>query len=260
MRSLEVGSLAPKPIYPAKLEKCEQSGHTTKMIEVHGLVKYFGRFSALRDLNLRVGAGEFIALYGRNGSGKTTLLRILAGLCRPSSGTCRIHLDDLTNLHSVRGFVGYVSHNTALYQDLTALENLRFYAKLMNVRGGDQLLVERIDQVGLTGRETEPVRNFSRGMQQRLAIARAFLHDPRIMLLDEPFTGLDQTGSDFLKSYLGKAHSGDKACIMAIHDARLGYDLADRIVVIEKGTAALDIPKSSLSLEEFQEKLTSLTG
>jgi heme exporter protein A len=251
MRSLEVGSLAPKPIYPAKLEKCGRSGHTTKMIEVHGLVKYFGRFSALRDLNLRVGAGEFIALYGRNGSGKTTLLRILAGLCRPSSGTYRIHL---------RGFVGYVAHNTALYQDLTALENLRFYAKLMNVQGGDQLLRERIDQVGLTGRETEPVRNFSRGMQQRLAIARAFLHDPRIMLLDEPFTGLDQTGSDFLKSYLGNAHLGNRACIMAIHDARLGYDLADRIVVIEKGTAALDIPKSSLSLEEFQEKLTALTS
>ncbi len=230
------------------------------MIEVRGLTKYFGRFSALRDLNLKVKAGEFIALYGRNGSGKTTFLRILAGLCRPSSGTCRIHLNGLANPQSVRAAIGYISHNTSLYADLTALENLRFYARLMNATGGDQVLMERIGQVGLSGRETEPVRNYSRGMQQRLAIARAFLHDPMVLLLDEPFTGLDQAGSNFLRGHLQKAHSGGKTCIMAIHDARLGFELADRIVLIEKGAAALDVPKSSMGVEEFQEKMAALKG
>ncbi len=226
----------------------------TTTIEVRGLAKYFGRFSALRDLTLTVAGGEFIALFGRNGAGKTTFLKILAGLSRPSSGTFRIQSGGAVQPQFMRGAIGYLSHNTSLYFDLTALENLRFFAKLMEVDSDDNFLVQRIEAVGLAGREKEPVRNYSRGMQQRLAIARAFLHNPGILLLDEPFTGLDQAGSDFLKSYLMKARSEGKSCIMAIHDAQLGYEMADRIVMIEKGVAALDVPKSSLSLAEFQEK------
>jgi heme exporter protein A len=225
------------------------------MITARGLAKYFGRFSALRDLNLTVQAGEFIALFGRNGAGKTTFLRILAGLSRPSSGTFSIRFADEDAPRFARGSIGYLSHNTSLYVDLTALENLRFYAKLMSCPSDDGFLEQRIGHVGLSGREREPVRNYSRGMQQRLAIARAFLHDPALILLDEPFTGLDQAGSKILKNYLQKAHSEGKTCIMAIHDAALGYEMADRLVVIEKGVAALDVPKSSLSLPSFQEKL-----
>ncbi len=224
------------------------------IIEVQKLAKHFGRFSALRDLNLTVGTGEFIALFGRNGAGKTTFLRILSGLARPSSGFCRIQLPGDDPPRYPRGAIGYLSHNTSLYADLTALENLRFYSQLMDVPADDAFLEQRIGLVGLAGREREPVRNYSRGMQQRLAIARAFLHDPGILLLDEPFTGLDQAGSEFLKSYLQTAGSKNKTCIMAIHDAQLGYEMADRLVVIEKGVAALDVSKSSLSLGEFQEK------
>ena len=224
------------------------------MIEVRGLAKHFGRFSALRDLNLNIGTGEFIALFGRNGAGKTTFLRILSGLARPSSGTCRIQLGGTRATRYPRGAIGYLSHNTSLYADLTALENLRFYSQLMNVPDNDEFLFQRIGQVGLAGREREPVRNYSRGMQQRLAIARAFLHDPDILLLDEPFTGLDQAGSEFLKQYLLKAHVRNTICIMAVHDTQLGYEMADRLVVIERGVAALDVSKSSLSLAEFQEK------
>jgi heme exporter protein A len=205
-------------------------------------------------LNLTIGAGEFIALFGRNGAGKTTFLRIIAGLSRPSSGTYRVQLAGKCTPMHLRGAIGYLSHNTSLYLDLTGLENLRFYAQLMDVTAGEEFLVQRMAQIGLAGREKDPVRNYSRGMQQRLAIARAFLHDPDILLLDEPFTGLDQAGSAFLRNYLSKAHSEDKTCIMAIHDVQLGYEMADRLVVIEKGIAALDASKSSLSLEEFQEK------
>jgi heme exporter protein A len=223
------------------------------MIQVQGLSKYFGRFSALRELNLTVGTGEFIALFGRNGAGKSTLLRILAGLSRPSAGAYKIQ-DGAAKPFSLRRAIGYLSHLTSLYLDLTAIENLRFYAQLMDVRTDEEFLIQKIGRVGLAGREREPVRNYSRGMQQRLAIARAFLHDPEILLLDEPFTGLDQSGSDLLKGFLSGAHSRGKTCIMAIHDAQLGYEMADRLVILDKGSAVLDVPKSSLSLAEFRAK------
>ncbi len=228
------------------------------MIEVQGLAKYFGRFSALRDLSLTVRRGQFIALFGRNGAGKTTLLRILAGLARPSSGTILIGGDRPLSPSAARGAMGYLSHNTAIYADLTALENLRFYARLHGLDSADGEIEERIRRVGLAGRSREPVRNYSRGMQQRLAIARAFLHDPDILLLDEPFTGLDQTGTEFLKNYLSDAHARGKTCLMAIHDAPLGYQLADRLVAIEKGIVALDLAKESISLEEFQTRYGAL--
>ncbi len=228
------------------------------MIRVQGLAKWFGKFSALRDLRITVNKGEFIALFGRNGAGKTTFLRIVAGLTRASSGAVLVGEGPGRSPREARGAMGYLSHNTALYADLTALENLRFYAQLHGLPSGDAELERRIERVGLAGRGRDPVRNYSRGMQQRLAIARAFLHDPEILLLDEPFTGLDQAGTDFLKSYLTAAHSRGATCLMAIHDPALGYELADRLVVISKGVAALDLAKSSVTLAEFQDRYRAL--
>jgi len=225
------------------------------MIEVRKLAKHFGRFSALRNLNLTVAEGDFISLFGKNGAGKTTFLRILAGLSRPSAGVLNITPSRKNSSRFTRGNIGYLSHDTSLYMDLTALENLRFYAHLMDVSADTSTLSRRMDQVGLAGREREPVRNFSRGMQQRLAIARAFLHDPDILLLDEPFTGLDSSGSDFFKDYLAAAHAGGKTCIMAIHDVHLGYDIADRLVALGGGRISLDVPKASVDFKQCQEKL-----
>ena len=230
------------------------------MIEAHGLAKYFGRFTALRSLTVTIGRGEFISLFGRNGAGKTTFLRVVAGLSRPSSGSLRILDPEPLAPLAARGLMGYLSHNTALYLDLTALENLRFYAELHGLPHQDSDLERRIDVVGLSGRGHEPVRNYSRGMQQRLAIARAFLHDPQILLLDEPFTGLDQAGTEFLKGYLAGARRDGKTCIMATHDVPLGYELADRMLVIEKGVVALDLAKSRVSLAEFQSRYAELAG
>ena len=228
-------------------------------IEVRRLAKFYGRVAALRDLNLTVEAGDFVALFGRNGAGKTTFLRILAGLSRPSSGTFSIHPAGAVAPRFVRGEIGYLSHNTSLYADLTALENMRFYAQLMDVPADENFLVQKIEEVGLAGRAREPVRNYSRGMQQRLAIARAFLHNPGILLLDEPFTGLDQAGSNFLKEYLLRARSQGKICIMTIHDFQAGYEMADRLVVIEKGVAALDVPKTSISLDALKNQYRLIT-
>ena len=230
----------------------------SELIEVHGVAKYFGRFSALRDLHLSVPEGQFIALFGRNGAGKTTFLRILAGLSRPSVGSVRIH-SDKPGSQAARAATGYLSHNTALYLDLTALENLRFYARLLDLSASDAELEERIALVGLAGRAREPVRNYSRGMQQRLAIARAFLHDPGILLLDEPFTGLDQEGTGFLQDYLAEARRRGKTCLMAIHDTPLGYALADRLVVIEKGVVALDLATKTAGLDEFRRRYRDIT-
>lgn len=227
----------------------------TELIEIRGLAKYFGRFAALRDLHLSVAEGEFLALFGRNGAGKTILLRILAGLSRASSGTATIRGG---KPGAARGSIGYLSHNTAVYLDLTALENLRFYARLLDMPADDEKLEEHIAVVGLAGRSHEPVRNFSRGMQQRLGIARAFLHDPAILLLDEPFTGLDQAGMDFLQSYLRAAHARGKTCLMAIHDAPVGYALADRLVVIDRGVVGLDLARAAVSLDEFQARYKAL--
>ena len=234
------------------------------MIEVRGLAKYYGRQSALRGLDLRIARGDFIALFGRNGAGKTTFLRILAGPARPSAGTCRIApapggAGGETPART-RGRIGYLSHHTSLYPDLTALENLRFFAHLAGVPADDPSLAGKIGAVGLAGRECEPVRTYSRGMQQRLGIARALLHDPDILLLDEPFTGLDQAGADFLKGYLAGARRAGKTCVMALHDTGLGHQLASRLVVIDRGTAALDAERDSLPLDAFRERYAAILG
>ena len=223
-------------------------------IEVRNLTKYYGRSTALRDLNLDIGAGKCVAVFGKNGAGKTTFLRILAGLARPSSGNIKIIFSGGKTPRFARGEIGYLSHGMSLYPDMTALENLRFFAGLMNASAdnpNDAALIKRMEAVGLGGREFDPVRNYSRGMQQRLAIARAFLHDPAILLLDEPFTGLDQMGFEVMKNYIHRAKTEGKTCVMTLHDLALGYDLADRLVVIEKGSAALDASKKSLTLDGF---------
>ncbi|HSW39795.1 MAG TPA: ABC transporter ATP-binding protein, partial [Acidobacteriota bacterium] len=169
----------------------------------------------------------------------------------PSSGSIGFGQTGTEATGSARGAIGYISHSTCLYMDLTALENLRLYARLMNAPADDASLLGQIDMVGLRGRERDPVRNYSKGMQQRLAIARAFLHNPEIMLLDEPFAGLDQAGYDFLKNYLLRNRGGGKTCIMATHDIKLGHELADRLVVLEKGRAALDVASSTTSTDAF---------
>jgi heme exporter protein A len=217
------------------------------MIEVHHLVKRFGVKTVLKKLDFTVEEGEFVAILGPNGAGKTTLLRILASLTRPTLGEVRIANYSLPGqAAAVRRRLGVVSHQPLLYGDLTAEENLRFYGKMYAVPRLDQRIAEVLDLVGLAARRRDLVRTFSRGMQQRLAIGRAVLHDPEVMLFDEPHTGLDQDASAMLDTVMKEVASRGRTVVMTSHDLVRVGDLASRFDVLSRGTIRASIQRSHL--------------
>ena len=180
------------------------------MIELRKLTKSFGSKYALRGVNLRVMPGESLVIFGPNGAGKSTLIRILSSLSRPTSGTVHIGgLDLATHADGIRRHLGVVSHAPLLYDSLTAEENLRFFAGLYGMSQPEPRITTLLGQVGLTTRRGDLVRTFSRGMVQRLAIARALLHDPQVLLLDEPDTGLDPQAAEMLHDLLVQVSRGD---------------------------------------------------
>lgn len=215
------------------------------MIEVRKLVKRFGLKTVLRGMDFNVSQGEFVALLGPNGAGKTTFLRILATLSRPSLGAIRVagyHLPSQASL--VRKKLGVVSHMPLLYGDLTAEENLRFFARMYNIDDPVTRIKEVLNLIGLNSRRKDLVRTFSRGMQQRLAIGRAVLHDPEVMLFDEPHTGLDQDACDMLDKVLRDVAARGRTVVMTSHDLARVEDLATRFDVLNKGkiSASSSIP------------------
>lgn len=206
------------------------------MIQVHQLVKRFGPKGVLRKLNFTVAEGEFVALLGPNGAGKTTFLRILASLSRPTFGTVRIAGYELPHESAaVRRRLGVVSHMPLLYGDLTAEENLRFYGRMYAVEHLNERIDQMLEMVGLYSRRRDLVRTFSRGMQQRLAIGRAVLHDPDVLLLDEPHTGLDQDACAMLDNVLREVAARGRTVVMTSHDLARAADLASRFDVLSRG-------------------------
>jgi heme exporter protein A len=206
------------------------------MITVKKLVKRFGMKTILRGVDFEVQPGEFVALLGPNGAGKTTFLRILASLSRPSLGEVNIAGYQLPHhAAQVRARLGVVSHLPLLYGDLTAEENLRFYARMYNVSNHELRITEVLEMVGLANRRKDLVREFSRGMQQRLAIGRAVLHDPEVMLFDEPYTGLDQDASSMLDDVLRTVAAQGRTVVMTSHDLARAEDLATRFDILSRG-------------------------
>ncbi len=206
------------------------------MITVKKLVKRFGLKTVLRGLDFEVQEGEFVALLGPNGAGKTTFLRILATLSRPSFGEVRVAGYRLpAEAAHVRSTLGVVSHQPLLYGDLTAEENLQFYGRMYGVVELRKRIDEVIELVGLTSRRRDLVRNFSRGMQQRLAIGRAILPNPEVLLFDEPHTGLDQDACDMLDGLLREVAGQGRTVVMTSHDLARVEDLASRFDVLSRG-------------------------
>ncbi len=217
------------------------------MIEVKKLVKRFGLKPVLRGLDFQVQPGEFVALLGPNGAGKTTFLRILASLTRPSLGMVRIAGKRLPDeAAAVRRRLGVVSHQPLLYGDLTAEENLLFFARLYGLPNRSQRVAEVLEMVGLTHRRRDLVRTFSRGMQQRLAIGRAVLHDPEVMLFDEPHTGLDQDACQMLDTVLREVAARGRTVVMTSHDLARVADLASRFDVLSRGVIAASMQRSQM--------------
>ncbi|PKO20346.1 MAG: sodium ABC transporter ATP-binding protein [Chloroflexi bacterium HGW-Chloroflexi-1] len=229
------------------------------MIDLRKLTKAFGSKVALRGVDLRVTVGESLVIFGPNGAGKTTLIRILSSLSRPTGGSVRIGgLDLRTHADGIRRHLGVVSHAPLLYDSLTAEENLRFFGRLYSLPDPEPRITALLERVGLAGRRGDLVRTFSRGMVQRLAIARALLHDPAVLLLDEPDTGLDPQAAEMLHGLLAElsGRSGESAnqrtIVTVTHSIERGLAIADRVIILANGRIVFDADAQGMTAAEFR--------
>ncbi|MBT3363362.1 MAG: ABC transporter ATP-binding protein [Chloroflexi bacterium] len=230
-------------------------------IEAEGVTKSFGHHLVLRGIDLKLKRGEFLTIFGRNGAGKTTFLKILATLLRPSFGSVYMAGLDLSkNSMDIRRKIGVVSHQTFLYDELTAYENIKFYGKMYDVPKLDERARELIAKVGLASCIHEKVNTFSRGMQQRLTIARAMVHNPSILLLDEPETGLDQYASAMLQDLLTTFEAEKRTVVMTSHSLERGLQMGNRVVILSEGKIACDVASKDMSVSGLQELYQRYTG
>ena len=221
------------------------------LLEARGLERTFGRIRILHGINLFLGPGEALAVIGPNGAGKTTLLRVLAGLLRPTRGEVRLLDRPLgQGSHQTRRAVGFLSHQTLLYDDLTLLENLTLTAQLYQLPRPMEVARAALDQAGLTERAGELPRRLSRGLLQRAALARSTLHDPQVLLLDEPFAGLDAAASTRLRTDLKARLSNGLGLVVVTHNLGEAWELASRVAVLVQGRWAVDEPRSG-TLDAF---------
>lgn len=230
------------------------------MIRVQRLVKNFGAQPVLRGVDLHVLPGEYLVLVGPNGAGKTTLLRLLATLARPTSGEVRVGGWLLPqSADRVRSHLGFVSHQPLLYADLTAEENLRFFARMYALQDASARIGEALDLVGLAKRRGDLVGSFSRGMQQRLTIARATLHRPDVLLLDEPYTGLDQDAVAMLDEVLRSVASAGRTIVMTTHHLARGLRNSNRVAVLSRGRIVFQAASDTMDPGEFQQTYERVT-
>jgi heme ABC exporter ATP-binding subunit CcmA len=230
------------------------------LLEARGLQRSFGRVRILHGIDLTLHAGEALAVIGPNGAGKTTLLRLLAGLLRPEAGELRVQGAPVRGGDaSGRRSIGFLSHQSLLYDDLTLLENLTLTARLYGLTCPARVAAEALETAGLGPRAAELPRRLSRGLLQRAAIARALLHSPSVILLDEPFTALDAAAADQLRTDLGTRAAGGAGIVMVTHQLSEVWDLAARVAVLAGGRWVTDEPRSG-SLETFRPRYQQRTS
>jgi len=234
--------------------------HSEIAVVASDLCKVYGNRQALRDVSFELPAGSFLSVFGPNGAGKSTLLRLLGTLARPTSGHMQIlGLDSKEQADQIRQRIGVISHRSMLHLDLTAEQNLMFYARLYGVLSPEARVTELLQLVELTSRRHDSVRAFSRGMTQRMAIARALINDPELLFLDEPYSGLDPRAAAILDELLG-AIRPNRSFIMVSHDLHQGYGLATHLMVLSQGRTALFANRDDYSAEQFVQLYNEVTG
>ncbi len=223
-------------------------------IEVESLSKSFGNNRALSDIDLKVGRGERVTVFGPNGAGKTTLVKLLSTLSKPSTGTVRLDGEDIRNDPvKIRRKISLVSHETFLYDDLTIYENLRFYGKMYDVPDLEERIHAVVSRVNLESRLHDRVGTLSHGMQQRVSIARAIIHNPSVLFLDEPEVGLDPHAVIVLRDVLESISTPERTIMMTTHNLRQGVEMGDRVVILSKGRIVYQASRGEIDTTNFQE-------
>jgi heme exporter protein A len=226
-------------------------------VEALGVEKWYGPLPAVRGIDLALARGEFLTIFGPNGAGKSTLLRMLCGAVRPTRGTVRVTGQDVRGEEEGwRRKIGLLSHQTFLYPGLSAAENLDFYARLYALPDRKARVEEALRDVGLMERAADRVRTFSRGMQQRLALARTLLHDPEVVFLDEPYTGLDPHASAMLRAVLDRLKDGRRTVVLVTHNLSQGLEQADRVAVQVGGRWVSDERRGQIDAARWEQDYT----
>jgi heme exporter protein A len=227
----------------------DERGWNMSAVGIEGVWKFYGDYPALKDISFNIDAGGCLALLGRNGAGKTTLLRILAGLSKSAKGRVTILGGDARD-ESTRRRVGVLGHGIGVYEELSAFENLRLFARLYGIEDARKTAMEWLERTGLDRVSDGLVREFSRGMRQRLAVARCFLHNPSLLLLDEPFTALDDRAIAVLQGLLKTALSEGRTIILSTHQLREALELATDVALINRGKLAFRGERTREMLED----------
>lgn len=234
---------------------------TNSAIHTHGLTKHYGNRPVLRDIDLELPWGEVLSLFGPNGAGKTTLVRLLAGLARPTDGSIRIAgLNPERRGIDVRRLLGVVTHQTFLYDELTARENLRFYARMYGLDSADERIEEVSATLGSTSYLDARVRTLSNGMQKRVSLARAVLHRPRLLIFDEPEAGLDQEALELVQALLEAHRAEGGSAVVTTHNVERGLSIADRVIILANGRISYDEPSGALEPVSFRDTYRERTG
>lgn len=241
------------------MEFFHSEGNSASFIKLDKVKKSYGHIDALRGVSLSLEKGDFLSIFGPNGAGKSTLLKILSAQTRPTKGKVYFAGIDLSNQpNDFRKTFGVISHLPFLYENLSAFDNLKFYGKLYGVDNIEVKVEDILKKVELLDRKNDYVRGYSRGMLQRLSIARALIHEPEIILLDEPYTGLDQHASYILTNILREQFKNKKTIIMVTHNLSRGYDLSSKIAIMKKGEIVMFEQKENIPEDEFEDIYISL--
>jgi heme exporter protein A len=229
-------------------------------IEARALEKWYGPLPAVRGIGFSLSRGEFLTIFGPNGAGKSTLLRMLCGAVRPTRGAVTVGGEEVGTSDAARRRIGLLSHQTFLYPGLSAAENLDFYARLYALPRRRERVEAALESVGLADRRADRVRTFSRGMQQRLALARTLLHAPEVVLLDEPYTGLDPHAAAVLRATLDRLRDGRTTVVLVTHNLSQGLEQADRVAVQVAGRWVSDEPRAAVDATAFERVYTERVG